>query len=70
MADGQLLEEGLLQPGEQRTFTALDKFEMRLGKPGVVALSINGRKAKSLGSSGTPRTFEITTANYKDYLAE
>jgi cytoskeletal protein RodZ len=70
LADGQLLEEGLLQPGEQRTFTALDKFEMRLGKPGVVDLSINGRKAKPLGSSGMPRTFEITTANYKDYLAE
>jgi len=70
MADGRLLEEGLLQPGEQRTFTALDKFEMRLGKPGVVVLSINGRKAKPLGSSGRPRTFEITTANYKDYLAE
>jgi cytoskeleton protein RodZ len=69
-ADGQLLEEGLLQPGEQRIFTAQDRVEMRLGKPGGVDLSINGRKAKPLGPSGTPRTYEITTANYKDYLAE
>lgn len=69
-ADGRLLEEGLLRPGDQRTYTALDKFEMRLGKPGVVGLSINGRRAKPLGSSAAPRTFEITTTNYKDYLAE
>ncbi len=69
-ADGQLLEEGLRQPGEQRTYSVQDKLEMRLGKPGGVDLSINGRKAKPLGSSAAPRTFEITADNYKDYLAE
>lgn len=70
LADGQLVEEGLHQPGEQKTFSAQDKFEVRLGKPGAVALSINGRKGKPLGSSAAPGTFEITKANYKDYLAE
>ena len=69
-ADGQLLEEGLRQPGEQRTYSAQSKLEMRLGKPGGVDLSINGRKAKPLGSSAAPRTYEITADNYKDYLAE
>jgi cytoskeleton protein RodZ len=70
LADGQLAEEGLHQPGDQKTFSAQDKFEVRLGKPGAVTLSINGRQAKPLGSSATPATFQITKDNYKDYLAE
>lgn len=41
-ADGQIVLETILKPRERKEFTALKLFELKLGRPAGISLSING----------------------------
>ncbi|HEX9016658.1 MAG TPA: RodZ domain-containing protein [Chloroflexota bacterium] len=54
VADGQNLPlfEGELQAGENRTWKANDKMDMRVGNAGGVEVTVNGMRQGKLGASG------------------
>jgi len=54
VADGQgtPLFEGELQPGDERTWKARDRIDMRVGNAGGVDVTVNGMRQGKLGASG------------------
>jgi hypothetical protein len=48
-ADGQVALETILRPGQKKEIVAQDDFEMKLGRPAAITLSLNGY---ALGSPG------------------
>jgi cytoskeleton protein RodZ len=51
-SDGRRVMEQVLEPGEDRSFSASEQFKVILGNAGGVRLTINGQPAKPLGKSG------------------
>jgi hypothetical protein len=59
-ADGARVPDlGTLQPGETRTITAANEICIRAGRPGVVAINLNGFDLGTLGTGGQPGSWII-----------
>ena len=50
--DGNPISSKTLHPGDNSTYNANERFEIRLGNAGGVNLTINGKPAKPLGKPG------------------
>jgi RodZ C-terminal domain len=59
----------LLEPGEDLSFDAVEKFYVILGNAGGVRLKINGKRAKPPGNSGEVVKMMINTENVSALLA-
>jgi cytoskeleton protein RodZ len=55
-ADGEILYEGILQAGEQQSWTANEQLTIRAGNAGAVSASFNGAAAAPLGGRGEVET--------------
>ena len=67
--DGERVVARLLQPGERQTLAITDEALLRVGDPGAVSISINGRSGRALGRPGQPVNVKITKDNFKDFLS-
>jgi hypothetical protein len=54
--DGQLAFAGVLQPGEMQSFAAQRDLVVRVGDPGALSYSLNGRAGEPLGPARVPVT--------------
>ena len=63
MADGNLLEEVILQPGNTRRYEADTLINIRIGNAGGITMKVNGRELGMLGREGQTKTFQITQEN-------
>ncbi|HUU37768.1 MAG TPA: RodZ domain-containing protein [Candidatus Desulfaltia sp.] len=69
-ADGESIWDGIKAMGESLEVTAEREVLLHVGNAGGFGLTINGQKAKPLGSRGAIRQdIRITLGNYRDYLA-
>jgi cytoskeleton protein RodZ len=69
-ADGQSVWDGIKNRGESLEVRAEREVRLNIGNSGGLDLTINGRKAKPLGPSGTVRQdILITPENYVGFLA-
>jgi cytoskeleton protein RodZ len=59
----------LLEPGEDLSFDAVEKFYIILGNAGGVRLKINGKRAKPPGNSGEVVKMMINAENVSNLLA-
>lgn len=59
-AAGKQLFQGVLAPGESRTFVDKTKVRLRLGNAGGVELTVNGQKLGSPGANGQVTSVEFT----------
>ncbi|MGB7296598.1 MAG: RodZ domain-containing protein [Candidatus Aminicenantales bacterium] len=70
-ADGESIWDGIKTTGESLEVTARREVLLSIGNAGGIGLTINGRKARSLGPRGAVRTdVRITPENCRDFLAE
>ena len=69
-ADGLVVLERLMKPGEHQMFAADHEIALNIGDAGAFTWSINGRPAKPLGKSGAHKEAHITLANLSDFLQE
>jgi cytoskeleton protein RodZ len=53
ISDGTQIPPKTLLPGQDSSYNANERFEIRLGNAGGVNLTINGKPAKSLGKPGS-----------------
>ncbi len=67
-SDGKTQLEKTLQPGEDQSFDARERFEIVFGNAGGVNLKINGKPAKSLGKSGEVLRLVIDAQNIEGLL--
>jgi cytoskeleton protein RodZ len=67
--DGDRVLVKLLEPGEDLSFDAAEKFYVILGNAGGVRLKINGKRAKPPGNSGEVVKMMINTENVSALLA-
>jgi cytoskeletal protein RodZ len=58
--DGKTLVARLMQPGERETFDATGEIILRVGDPGAITYSLNGRPGTPLGKAGVPVTVRFT----------
>jgi cytoskeletal protein RodZ len=68
-ADGSPVFARLLKPGEQETVQANDELVLRVGDPGALSFSINGKPGRALGPAGQPVSVRITKDNFRDFLS-
>jgi len=68
-ADGSPVFARLLQAGEQETIEVHDELILRVGDPGALTFSINGRPGRTLGRAGEPVNVRITKDNFREYLS-
>jgi cytoskeleton protein RodZ len=66
--DGQQVLAKLLQTGDQRTFTANNELLLRVGDPGALTYSINGRAGRPLGRAREPVDVRFTRDNIRDFI--
>ncbi len=67
-ADGTPQFARLLQAGEREVIEAHDDLVLRVGDPGTLVYSINGRPGKLLGTPGEPVNVRITRRNFREFL--
>ena len=67
-ADGNPIFARLLQPGEAQTIEFHDELILRVGDPGALRFSMNGREGRPLGRPGEPVDVRITKDNFRDFL--
>ena len=67
-ADGNPVFARLLQTGEEETIQVHDELVLRVGDPGALSFSINGRPGRSLGSAGEPVNVRINKDNFREFL--
>ena len=60
VVDGRRAIYRLMQPGERATIESDDEIVLRVGDPGAVTYSVNGRPGEPLGRAGTPVTVRFT----------
>jgi cytoskeleton protein RodZ len=60
-ADGKTVMEQLLSPDFERTITAKDKIVIKVGKPGALEVSFNGKPVGPLGPSDKTVTRTFTS---------
>jgi len=58
--DSKDTSEATFRPGASREWSAREQFEVRLGRPNVVDLSLNGKHLGALGSGSIPIRLVIT----------
>ncbi len=51
-ADGEMVYSKNLAEGEMKTFTAVERIEIRTGNAGGIALTLNGQPVQPLGAAG------------------
>lgn len=61
MVDGEVVVERLLQPGESQLLDADADVILRVGDPGALVHTVNGRPGEPLGRPGMPVTVRFTT---------
>jgi cytoskeleton protein RodZ len=66
--DGEQVLRRLLQPGERHAFEVDDEAVMRIGEPGALTISIDGRAVRPLGPAGQPIDVAIDRTNVGQYL--
>jgi ribosome-binding protein aMBF1 (putative translation factor) len=66
--DGEPVLARLLQAGEHHSFAVESEAVMRVGDPGAVTMSINGRTGRPLGAPGEPVDLTITRSNFREFL--
>ena len=67
--DGDRVLVKLLEPGEDLSFDAAERFYVILGNAGGVRLKINGKRAKPPGNAGEVVKMMINTENVSELLA-
>jgi len=67
-ADGELLYSGMMNPGDKRTVTAKDRIALNVGDAGAFAYTLNGKRGKPLGPTGTVVNTRITRTNLQEFL--
>jgi cytoskeletal protein RodZ len=68
-ADGEQVLARLLRQGDQETITANDVVTIRVGDPGALTYSINGKAGRPLGRAGQPVSVRITRDNLREFIA-
>ncbi|MFH0242089.1 helix-turn-helix domain-containing protein [Streptomyces sp. HK10] len=58
--NGRLLEEGVLQNGDSRTFTDDKRIDLVLGNAGAVTLFVNGKEVDKVGEVGQVQRVSYT----------
>jgi hypothetical protein len=58
----------LLQAGESETIEAHDELVLRVGDPGTLVYSINGRMGRLVGEPGEPINIRITRDNFRQFI--
>lgn len=66
--DGNRTLVKLLEPGNDQTFDASERFYIILGNAGGVLLNINGKAAKRIGRRGEVVRLLINEQNIQDLL--
>lgn len=59
--DGQSSFQGLMQPGETRTFRAAEIIDLTTGNASAVVLTLNGETLAPLGNPGERKRVRLTT---------
>jgi len=68
-ADGELVVDGLKQPGDEFQVKALKELLFHIGNAGGISYTLNGKKGKAFGPLGTVlRDIRITLENYREFL--
>jgi hypothetical protein len=62
VVDGQVAFARLMQPGETETLTGQRDITLRVGDPGALSYSINGRSGQPLGTPREPVTVRFDTS--------
>jgi len=60
VADGNLLLDTIIHPGENRHFSAGDEFEVTVADSGAVLLELNGQAMPPLGLPGSSGTIRLS----------
>jgi cytoskeleton protein RodZ len=69
-ADGTRVLARLLRSGDQHTISVNDELTLRVGDPGALTYSINGRAGRPLGRAGEPVSVRITRENFRQFIPE
>jgi len=67
--DGRPRFARLLQAGESETIEAHDELVLRVGDPGTLVYSINGRAGRLVGEPGEPINIRITRSNFRQFIS-
>ncbi len=62
-SDGEGIFAGVLEEGEERSWTAGERIALRVGNAGGISLTVNGVQAEPLGASGEVVDVEYTLDN-------
>jgi len=66
--DGNTVFSKLLEPGDDKSFDANERFYIILGNAGGVRLKINGKQSKPLGKPGEVVRVLINEQNIADLM--
>ncbi len=69
-SDGNRVLVKLMEPGDDQSFDAAERFYVVLGNAGGVRVKINGKQAKPLGAAGQVVRVLINRQNIQDLLEE
>jgi len=67
-SDGTRVMVKIMEPGDEQTFRAEERFYVILGNAGGVRIRLNGKPARALGASGEVTRVLITLQNLEDLL--
>lgn len=65
VADGKVVFEGQIAPGETKQFGAIDIFEISASDAGAVRLELNGQPMERMGPAGEPGRVTLTAKDVK-----
>ncbi len=70
-ADGELMVDGIKNPGEEAKVKASEELLLHLGNAGGIVYNLNGKEGKPLGSSGSVvKNIKITLDNVQEFLLQ
>src|SRR5262249_11533741 len=64
-ADGKIVFDGAVQPGDSRQFDAQDHFEVWAEDSSAVGLELNGQPQPAIGTPGQPESVTLTRNDLK-----
>jgi cytoskeletal protein RodZ len=64
-ADGKIVFDGAVQPGDSRQFDAQDHFEVWTADSSAVAIALNGQTQPATGTPGQPESVTLTRNDLK-----
>lgn len=65
IADGKVVFDGLVQPGDVKQFDAQDNFEITSSESSALSLELNGQTMALMGTPGQPGSVALTRNNLK-----